>query len=115
MKRVAAIFLVSVLTLYGSTNLKFLTADTCKNCHAWVVKGWKSSWHAKSHYTKDPLYRSVLEYMAKKTHSPLESLQIRCAQCHNPRTSVKKMSDDEQFAAKFGMGVERVEKALDAP
>ena len=94
---------------------KYMVAKNCAGCHKWVVDGWKTSWHSRSHYSKDPLYKASLEYMAKRLHKPLESIEVKCAQCHNPRIEKKSMSDEEIYEAGFGYKSKRLQKAISEP
>ena len=93
---------------------KYMVATNCAGCHKWVVDKWRTSMHAHSHYSKDPLYKKSLEYMSKRLHRPLAALEIKCAQCHNPRMSVKRLSEDEIISRAVGIGSKKTDQALNA-
>ncbi|BCD59693.1 MULTISPECIES: multiheme c-type cytochrome [unclassified Nitratiruptor] len=93
---------------------RYMVANNCIGCHKWVVDKWKTSWHSRSHYSKDPLYKATLQYMSKKLHRPLEAIEIKCAQCHNPRMDVKRMSEDEIISRAVGIGDKKTDEAINA-
>jgi len=107
-------FLVGIV--FGATIFpKYMVSGNCAGCHKWVYEGWKTSLHSHSHYSKDPLYKAALEYVAKKRHKLLEEVEIDCAMCHNPRMSVKRMSKEDILMSRFGFKSKNVQKALNEP
>ncbi len=65
----------------------------CKSCHGHIVKDWERSWHAKSHVDKNEYYRKSLEFVAKRRYKGVNRVKFECAVCHNPRISLKKVSE----------------------
>ncbi len=55
--------------------------DTCAPCHAAVVEEWRSSLHARSHHSRDPIYAGL-----RRVRMAKEGPQVAnaCAKCHTP-------------------------------
>jgi nitrate reductase cytochrome c-type subunit len=106
------LLIILPLFVFAQISHKYMTADNCKGCHKWVVDGWRTSWHSRSHYTKDPLYKATLEFIAQKRYKPVKAVELKCAQCHNPRIEIKGMDIEDIYAHGFGMESEKVKKAL---
>ncbi|WP_187647250.1 multiheme c-type cytochrome [Nitrosophilus labii] len=115
MRAVTFLILFVLMSYASEIDPKYMVAGNCAGCHKWVVGGWKTSWHSKSHYSKNPLYKATLEFMSKRLHKPLEELEIRCAKCHNPRMTVKELSIEDIYAQGFGFKSKKIEKALNEP
>ena len=76
----------------------FSDAKQCLSCHSDQAHDWQTTWHSKSHYDSNPLYKSVVDYMSKVKYQPKETILVQCAQCHNPTMSVKKIENEDSFA-----------------
>lgn len=109
---VAVIIGSAMLRAEGMIEEKYAVAANCRPCHQVIVKDWESSLHAKSHYSKNELYRRSLEYVAKKKYKTKEQVEVHCAKCHNPRIAVKSAGDP--YGAAMGFKDAAVEKALNA-
>ena len=98
----------TVLIAFGgepvALNDMFAKSEKCVACHSHIVTEWKSSWHAKSHYSNDEYFQKTIEYMARKMRTKsIDTLKVECASCHNPRISVTKTSVDDEIAAVMGL------------
>lgn len=80
---------------------QYAQSKNCKPCHGHLVKDWETSQHSKSHFSKNTLYKSSLEYMSKETHRSLEDIEIKCATCHNPRVGLKQNDSSRTFLMAF--------------
>lgn len=69
-------------------------------CHFHIVREWKSSWHAKSHFENDEYFQKTIKYMARKVREKsIDTLKVQCAICHNPRISITETTADDEVAA----------------
>ncbi len=104
-------FIVAVfvgLTLFAGEPVplddKFARSEKCVSCHSHIVKEWKESWHAMSHYDNDEYFQKTIEYMARKMRTKsIDTLKVECARCHNPRVSVTETSVHDEVAAVMGL------------
>ncbi len=79
---------------------KYAKSSKCMKCHFPIVKQWKNSWHAKSHFENDEYFRESIKYMARKVREKsIDTLQVQCAKCHNPRISITETTADDEVAA----------------
>ncbi len=79
---------------------KYAKSGKCMKCHFHIVKQWKSSWHAKSHFENDEYFQKSIKYMARKVREKsIDTLQVQCAKCHNPRISITQTTADDEVAA----------------
>jgi len=113
------IALLSVSFLYAAkvvqVDEKYQQSQKCKSCHLPIVKEWKASWHAKSHFKNDEYFRATTKYVSKKTRKSLNSVKVQCATCHNPRISVTSTDEDYEIDAIMGLdGDSEVNKALES-
>jgi len=91
----------------------FAKSNNCKSCHLPIVKQWKESWHAKSHFLSDEYFRNTTKYVSKKTRKSLNGVKIDCATCHNPRIAVTSSGEDYEIDAVLGLDKDSdVNKAL---
>ena len=98
----------------GAILAKYSDSSKCMPCHTTITKDWMSSLHAKSHFSKNPLYAAMLKYTAKKKHQTVARMELRCAQCHNPHVS-DAVSSDEMEAADFGFDSKAIRKKMSSP
>ena len=69
----------------------------CAGCHAEIVAQWRSSMHAHSHHSQDPIFDAMRSLRMKREGAKLAG---RCAQCHGPRDP----GDPESRVSKVGVG-----------
>ncbi len=113
-------FLIFLLTVTYSFGAKVVKVDEryqdsakCQTCHKRIVNEWRNSWHAKSHFQNDEYFRKSMEYVSRKTRKSLNSVNIECATCHNPRISVTKTTQDHEIAAVMGLDKgSKIDKAV---
>jgi len=92
---------------------KYQTSKKCQACHMHIIKDWRNSWHAKSHYNKDEYFRASIDYLARKSRKSVDVINVECAKCHNPRIKVTKVSDDYNVVASIGLNKgSKVQQAL---
>ncbi len=86
----------------------------CIKCHFHIVKEWKNSWHAMSHFENDEYFQKSIKYMARKVREKsIDTLQVQCAKCHNPRISITKTTADDEVAAYLKLKTHKpIEKAV---
>ncbi len=113
------ILLLFVVTLLQAETIKekYAQSKYCAGCHRMQARDWNSTWHSRSHMTKNPLYRKTLEAIAQKEYKSVDAVAITCAKCHNPRISVKKTDKKFILSKAFGLrndAVKKVEKALES-
>lgn len=116
-KTITIIFILFINSLLSANEQiveKYAQSKYCKGCHPEQVKDWQSTWHSKSHYSKNTLYKKTLEYMSKKLYKDVEQLSVECAKCHNPRISVQKVNKSFVLAKAFGVKNKDVEAVHDA-
>lgn len=79
---------------------KYSKSQKCMKCHYSIVKEWKGSWHAKSHFENDEYFRKSIKYMARKVREKsLDTLKVQCAKCHNPRIMITETTAEDELAA----------------
>ena len=105
------IVLVAALQLHAKIEAKYADSTKCKPCHKTITQDWERSLHAKSHFSKNDFYAKMLAYVAKKRHKSEASLEIRCAQCHNPHVS-EAVDEEAKYAAAFGLDGDEVKKSM---
>ena len=113
----AGALLLFIVTLLPSDIIKekYAQSKYCAGCHRMQAQDWNSTWHSRSHASKNPLYKKVLEAIAEKEYRSVDAVAISCAKCHNPRISVKKTNKKFILSKAFGLrndAVTKVEKAL---
>lgn len=104
-------YLISVLLLVSmgyaakvvEVGEKFKSSANCQACHNHLVKDWKDSWHAKSHYKNDEYFKASVDYVSRKTHKSLNAIKVECATCHNPRISVTSTDINYEIDAVLGL------------
>ncbi len=111
--RVALIILIAINLTYAEIDKKYQTNANCQACHSDISKKWETSRHAHSHYTKNELYNSVLEYIvAKKVTTTKEEAVIECAKCHNPRIQKREVSDAEKVSMLLDIDKDTLDKMI---
>ncbi len=81
---------------------KYSKSQKCMKCHFHIVKEWKNSWHAKSHFENDEYFQKSIKYMARKVREKsLDTLKVQCAKCHNPRIMITKTTVEDELAAQL--------------
>ncbi len=81
----------------------FWDPQTCVGCHREQVRAWSQSWHSRSYYDKNEIYRISVDFIAQKTRSPKGNILLKCGVCHNPHLEVKSVGDDYTYAKIFGI------------
>lgn len=103
MKLVSLLVLIVTLTYAGEPvplDAKYAKSNKCMKCHFHIVREWKNSWHAKSHFENDEYFQKSIKYMARKVREKsIDTLQVQCAKCHNPRISITNTTADDEVAA----------------
>ncbi|MDR0467318.1 MAG: cytochrome c family protein [Campylobacteraceae bacterium] len=87
------LFLIIIGSFAYANNSSFALAKQCLFCHNVQAKDWETTWHSRSHYDSNPLYKSVVDYISKTTYQSQDVTLVKCAQCHNPTMSVKEIDD----------------------
>ena len=78
-----------------------------------IVKVWRNSWHAKSHYKNDEFFQKSVDYTARKTRRSKNRVKVACAKCHNPRIEVTHLDDEYDAIASLGLDKgSKVDKAI---
>ena len=105
MRLITILILISTFVYAGqpvALNGKFSKSKKCIKCHFHIVREWKGSWHAKSHYENDEYFQKTIDYMARKVRGKsIDTLKVQCAVCHNPRISIIKTTDEDEVAAQL--------------
>lgn len=111
-------FFISSL-LFGKIPDKYAVSKNCAVCHLQKAKDWRTTWHSRSHISKNPLYKKVLDFLSHKHAKFTQQYAVSCGQCHNPRMEIKSVNDNDQsleYAKLLGIHMkvtEKVNKALD--
>lgn len=84
-------------------NKKFHDSSNCKSCHLPIVKEWRKSYHAKSHYGSNEYLRASMDYVHRKTRKSINAVKVQCAVCHNPRIAVTETDVDYEIDAVMGL------------
>lgn len=99
--RSIGIFLIFTLLLGAEEKIskKWESSSNCFPCHTEIVKKWRLSRHANSHFSKNDLFKKTLQYIVKKRpNTILNEIKLKCAQCHNPRVVTKTLSSDDKLS-----------------
>ncbi|MDR2100239.1 MAG: cytochrome c family protein [Campylobacteraceae bacterium] len=78
----------------------------CFSCHKDQQKDWSTTWHSRSHIDSNPIYKAIVNYMSRVTYQPEESILVGCAQCHNPKMTIKEISGKDSFTLAKVLNVE---------
>jgi hypothetical protein len=81
-------------------------SEICFGCHKDQAKDWGTTWHSRSHVDSNPLYKAVVDYMARITYQPSESILVECAQCHTPNMTIKEIADKNSFTLAKVLNIE---------
>lgn len=108
MKTLIVTFLLLSIQLFGASKVvhldkKYQNSKKCRACHMPIIRDWRKSWHAKSHYKKDEFFKKAVDFTAKKTLKSKNHVKVLCAKCHNPRIEVTKLNDDYDAIAALGL------------
>ncbi|MDR1460212.1 MAG: cytochrome c family protein [Campylobacteraceae bacterium] len=92
-------------------------SEICFSCHKDQAKDWGTTWHSRSHVDSNPLYKAVIDYMSRITYQPEAGVLVECAQCHNPKMTIKEIADKDSFALSEALKIktaqtERVEASV---
>lgn len=76
---------------------RFISSDTCKDCHTQIAEEWEQSMHHLAH--KDPVYNRLAQFLRKGLTDAGEIEEAEsCVKCHTPLGVVsgfpKKLTDD---------------------
>lgn len=119
MRYIVFILLLYVSSVYSAQvvplTAKYQGAEDCEACHYYIVRKWRHSWHAKSHYRHDEYYRATVNYVSRKTRQNIDAVKIECATCHNPRIAVTKTNFVYSLDKIMGLHtplVKKVDKAV---
>lgn len=62
---------------------RFISPDTCGDCHTEIYSQWQNSMHNRSH--DDPVYSTVAQFLLKGLSDPGEVAESEsCVKCHTP-------------------------------
>jgi len=108
---IACLFLFS--SLFGKIPDKYAVSKNCAVCHLQKAKDWRTTWHSRSHISKNPLYKKVLDFLSKKHTKYVQQYAVSCGQCHNPRMEIKNVHDKDQsleYAKLLGIHMDVTDK-----
>ncbi len=71
----------------------YSNSKNCKPCHKIQAKDWSTTWHSRSHISKNTLYKKMIEYVANKRNQNIDIIKLECATCHNPRITKTTIKD----------------------
>ena len=102
--RLISVLIFMLVTLFAGEPVplddRYSKSQKCMKCHFHIVKEWRKSWHALSHYENDEYFRKSIDYMARKVREKsLDTLKVLCARCHNPRIMITETNDEHEMAA----------------
>jgi nitrate/TMAO reductase-like tetraheme cytochrome c subunit len=92
-------------------------SEICFSCHKEQAKDWGTTWHSRSHVDSNPLYKAIVNYMSRVTYQPEAEVLVECAQCHNPKMTIKEIDNKKSFALSEALNIktaqtERVEASI---
>ncbi|MDR1285053.1 MAG: cytochrome c family protein [Campylobacteraceae bacterium] len=93
----------------GGANTK---SEICFGCHKDQAQDWSTTWHSRSHVDSNPLYKAVVNYMSRITYQPEAGVLVECAQCHNPKMTIKEIADKESFALSEALKIKTAQTAI---
>jgi len=93
------IILSATPTAAPELNRIYHDSNNCKSCHLPIVREWRKSYHAKSHYQSNEYLRASMDYVHRKTRKSLNAVKVECAVCHNPRIAVTETGIDYEIDA----------------
>ena len=104
MRTFLLLILVSIGAFSGEVlDKKWESSANCYPCHTEIVKAWRTSRHAHSHFDKNDLFKKSLLYITKKKPTLiLDEMKMKCAQCHNPRIVKSTLNDDDKVSMLLG-------------
>ncbi|MFV0480367.1 MAG: multiheme c-type cytochrome [Campylobacteraceae bacterium] len=76
---------------------KFSNPKPCLTCHKEQATDWGTTWHSKSHYDSNPLYAAVVDYISLSNYESKDATLVKCAQCHNPKMTIKTIEDKTSY------------------
>ena len=82
---------------------RYHDSKNCQSCHLPIVRQWRQSYHAKSHYNSDEYLRASMDYVHRKSRKSLNAVKVKCANCHNPRIAVTETDIDYEIDAVMGL------------
>lgn len=77
---------------------KYKSPQQCLSCHKDQANDWATTWHSRSHYDSNALYKKTVDYVSSVTYESVDSTLIKCGQCHNPKMTIKQIYDEESYA-----------------
>jgi nitrate/TMAO reductase-like tetraheme cytochrome c subunit len=80
-------------------------SEICFSCHKDQAKDWSTTWHSRSHVDSNPLYKAIVNYMSRVTYQPEAGVLVECAQCHNPKMTIKEIADKNSFALSQALNI----------
>ncbi|MFV0480368.1 MAG: hypothetical protein ACK5LP_00110 [Campylobacteraceae bacterium] len=104
MCRLPLLFLLCSIFLFASNEAipeEYSDPSYCFTCHTETQNDWGKSWHSNSHYDKNPLYKAMVNFVAKERYSSVEETLVSCGQCHNPRMSIKNVDQSFMLSRAF--------------
>ncbi|MDR2635509.1 MAG: cytochrome c family protein, partial [Campylobacteraceae bacterium] len=100
---------------YAQLSGAVTSSYVCFSCHKDQAKDWSTTWHSRSHIDSNPIYKAVINYISRVTYQPEESVLVGCAQCHNPKMTIKEISGKDSFNLAKVLNVETEQtKRVDA-
>ncbi|MDR1555125.1 MAG: hypothetical protein LBS39_03750 [Campylobacteraceae bacterium] len=91
------VFLCAVISQAQQIGGAVTGSEICFSCHKDQAKDWGTTWHSRSHVDSNILYKAVVNYMSRMTYQPESGVLVECAQCHNPKMTIKEIADKESF------------------
>ncbi|MDR3177523.1 MAG: hypothetical protein LBT96_00925 [Campylobacteraceae bacterium] len=80
-------------------------SEICFSCHKDQAQDWRTTWHSRSHIDSNPLYKAIVNYMSRVTYQPEAGVLVECAQCHNPKMTIKEIADKESYALSEALNI----------
>ncbi|MDR2341709.1 MAG: cytochrome c family protein [Campylobacteraceae bacterium] len=84
-------------------------SEICFSCHKDQANDWGTTWHSRSHVDSNPLYKAMVNYMSRITYQPEAGVLVECAQCHNPKMTIKEIADKNSFALSQALNIKTLQ------
>ncbi|MDR2081060.1 MAG: cytochrome c family protein [Campylobacteraceae bacterium] len=116
----AGLMICLISFTYAQLSGAATSSSVCFSCHKDQQKDWATTWHSRSHVDSNPIYKAMVNYISRVTYQPEESVLVECAQCHNPKMTIKEISGKDSFTLARVLNVEteqtrRVETSVGDP
>ena len=96
----AVLFICTAFSFGDTLNPdRFISPDTCGDCHSEIHSQWKNSMHHLAHH--DPVYVALSQFLLRGLNDPEEIAESEsCVKCHTPMGNITgyplKTSDDRE-------------------